>query len=200
MVESTDNIPDFPGAERLIGLLDAAVQHDHASAITATIKDSLCSLVSGGELVLPRETAGSASGHYARHLLYRSPQHGYSVVAMTWGPEQGTPLHDHAGLWCVEAVCAGRIEVTQYELLERNGEQFRFRQAGRQEAGVGSAGCLIPPHEYHTIANCGGDGTAVSLHIYADEMTICHAFEPIAGRTDWYQRQTKPLAYDSRLV
>ncbi len=27
---------------------------------------------------------------------------------MTWGPGQGTPLHDHAGIWCVEGVVEGK--------------------------------------------------------------------------------------------
>ena len=38
----------------------------------------------------------------------------------------------------------------QYELLERDGDRFRFRAAGGMHAGPGSAGSLIPPHEYHT--------------------------------------------------
>ena len=76
---------------------------------------------------------------------------------MTWGPGQGTPVHDHSGLWCVEGVWDGQLEITQYELLERDGERFRFRAAGGMHAGPGSAGSLIPPHEYHTIRNASPD-------------------------------------------
>ena len=45
---------------------------------------------------------------------------------MTWGPGQGTPLHDHAGIWCVECVVEGEMEVRQYDLVEENAGSFRF--------------------------------------------------------------------------
>ena len=35
---------------------------------------------------------------------------------MTWGPGQGTPVHDHGGLWCVEGVVEGQIAVTRYDV------------------------------------------------------------------------------------
>ena len=187
--------PDFQGADRLIAMLDAAVRLPTVADITAAIKQGLCGLVNNQELVLPRAVQTECGDHYARRLLYKSEQHGYSVVAMTWGPEQGTVLHDHAGMWCVEAVCSGRIKVTQYELLEQRGGQYRFERRGAVEAEVGSAGCLIPPHEYHTIANCCGENCAVSLHIYGGDMTQCHVFESRDG--EWYTRATRALAYDA---
>jgi predicted metal-dependent enzyme (double-stranded beta helix superfamily) len=39
------------------------------------------------------------------------------VIAMSWGPGQGTPLHDHDAMWCVEGVWLGELEITRYELL-----------------------------------------------------------------------------------
>src|SRR3546814_16841178 len=92
---------------------------------------------------------------------------------MTWAPGQGTPIHDHCGLWCVEGVWDGELEITQYELLERDGERFRFRAAGRMHAGPGSAGSLIPPHEYHTITNASGDKIATSLPHYKIGRASC---------------------------
>ena len=121
-------------------------------------------------------------------------QHGYSVVAMTWGPGQGTPLHDHSGLWCVEGVWHGELEITQYELLEQAGERFRFRAAGGMHAGPGSAGSLIPPHEYHTIRNTSSDAIAVSLHIYQAEMACCTKFPPLNG--EWFVREAAILTSD----
>ncbi len=187
--------PEFQGAGRLITMLDAAVQQPSVEQITAAIKQGLCELVNKHELVLPHAVQTECGDHYARRLLYKSDEHGYSVVAMTWGPEQGTVLHDHAGMWCVEAVCGGRIKVTQYELLEQRNAQYRFEKRGETEAAVGSAGCLIPPHEYHTIANCCGQECAVSLHIYGGDMTLCHVFESQDGQ--WYTRATRELAYDA---
>ena len=41
---------------------------------------------------------------------------------MTWGPGQRTALHDHAGIWCVEGVMEGEMEVIRYELLEEGAD------------------------------------------------------------------------------
>ena len=46
---------------------------------------------------------------YGRRLLHRDPRGRYTVVVMTWGPGQGTPIHDHANLWCVECVYRGNV-------------------------------------------------------------------------------------------
>lgn len=185
---------EFPGADELVALLDRAVAHENPEAITAAIKRELCSLISSGRLQLPDSVLETREEHYARRLVYRSPEHGYSVVAMTWGPGQGTPLHDHCGLWCVEGVCHGRIDVDQFDLVEERDGRCRFRPAESVEAGVGTAGCLIPPYEYHLIRNAGEE-TAVTLHIYEGDMTYCHTYEPVEG--EWYRRESHPLSFDS---
>ena len=114
---------------------------------------------------------------------------------MTWGPGQGTPVHDHCDLWCVEGVWDGQLENAQYKLLERDGERFRFRAAGGIQAGPGSAGSLIPPHEYHSIRNTDPDAVAVSLHIYKAPMEGCSMFMPHDG--EWYTRADKTLCTDA---
>ncbi|HEX7031036.1 MAG TPA: cysteine dioxygenase family protein [Gammaproteobacteria bacterium] len=186
---------EFKGAERLIEIVDAAMQADTEAALTDRIKQGLCTLVKSGELEMPACVCEPAADHYARRLLYRSEEHGYSMVAMTWGPGQGTPLHDHAGLWCVEAVCLGTIRVEQYELAERAGERFRFTHEDGIRASVGTAGCLIPPHEYHTIRNVSDDDCAVTLHIYGGDMECCNAFEPEGS--GWFRKVKKNLVFDA---
>ena len=188
-------LQDFKGAKRLIEEIDAAVQAGSEQAITAGIKQSLCALIRSGELEMPSCVHQPASDHYARRLLYRSDEHGYSMVAMTWGPGQGTALHDHAGLWCVEAVCVGTIKVEQYELAEQVGDRMRFTKEDLMRASVGSAGCLIPPHEYHTIANVADDACAVTLHIYGGDMECCNVFEPEGE--GWFRKVRKSLVYDA---
>lgn len=185
----------FKGAEELIALVDKAVQAGTTADITSGIKRCLCKLINSGEMQMPECVLKPVEGHYARRLLYRSPEHGYSMVAMTWGASQGTPLHDHAGLWCVEAVCQGEIEVAQYELLENNGDRYRFERSDDVHADVGTAGCLIPPHEYHTIRNAMQNGTAVTLHIYGGDMEYCNMFQP--ENDGWYRKIEKTLCFDS---
>ncbi|MBS0194318.1 MAG: cysteine dioxygenase family protein [Proteobacteria bacterium] len=186
---------DFHGRERLLSAIDAAVTCGGDQAVTTALRHALCALIRDPSVQLPACVHEPIADHYARRELYRSARHGYSVVAMTWGPHQGTPVHDHAGLWCVEGVWRGELEITQYELLERDGERFRFRAGGGMQAGPGSAGSLIPPHEYHTIRNPSPDAVAVTLHIYQAAMDHCSKFHPLDG--EWYAREGSVLSTDA---
>ncbi|WP_051247013.1 cysteine dioxygenase family protein [Thermomonas fusca] len=175
-------------------MLDAAVALGGVQAVTAALRDALTALIVDPGVCLPDYVHAPMAGHYARRELYRSPEHGYSVVAMTWAPGQGTPLHDHDGRWCVEGVWQGQLDIVQYELVEKAGERLRFRVAGRSSAGPGSAGSLIPPHEYHTIHNADPDHIAVSVHVYQAPLESCASFCP--QEDGWFVRESTRLAID----
>ncbi len=195
---SASPVPDhgeFPGHAKLVAGVDAAVAAGDEHVVTARLRHLLCAVIADPEVRLPACVHAPIADHYARRELYRSSEFGYSIVAMTWGPGQGTPIHDHAGLWCVEGVFAGQLEITQYELLESDGDRYRFRAAGGMQAGPGSAGSLIPPHEYHTIGNRSADAIAVSLHIYKAPIECCSKFQPVDG--EWHERQAAALATDA---
>ena len=181
------------GLDELIECLDRAVRAGDVEQVTRGVKDTLERLLTTGALELPAEMTSPRPDRYARRLLHKSESLGYSVLVMTWGPGQGTPLHDHAGMWCVEGVHSGNIDVTQYELLDERDGRYRFRQQGTVEANVGNAGALIPPFEYHTIANSSDREKAVTVHVYAGEMTSCTAFLP--ADDGWYDRQERQLSY-----
>jgi len=185
---------DFPGLDKLVAAVDAAVSTGDEHAVTAALRNAMCRMIRDHDVRLPECVHAPIADHYARRELYRSPTHGYSVVAMTWGPGQGTPVHDHAGLWCVEGVWDGELEIVQYELLQRDGDRFRFRAAGGMHAGPGSAGSLIPPHEYHTIRNASPDRIAISLHIYKAPMECCSKFANV--KDEWFVRESAILETD----
>ena len=173
--------------------LDAAVKLGDTDAITACVKRELENAIKAREVTLPERFHRTQPGGYARRLLYRSDALGYSAVVMTWAPGQRTPLHDHAGIWCVEGVVEGRMDVTQYDLVEESADRYRFEARGCVHAAVGSAGCLIPPFEYHVLSNAI-DRPSITLHVYGGDMTACHVFEPAGdGR---YIRRERALQYD----
>jgi len=194
MTTTTDTAAPQRGIEPLVRLVDRAVGLAGVEQITRAVQQGMSRLIHDGALELPPELRRVEDGHYARRLVYRSGDHGYVVVAMVWGPGQRTPLHDHAGTWCVEGVLEGRIEVTQYDLLERAGDRCRFRRIDSVCTGVGAAGALIPPFEYHTIANAR-DRASITLHVYGGDLTRCSVFEPEPdGR---YREREKTLGYDN---
>ena len=185
---------EFPGSRTLVEALDAAMDHATTPEITDALRNTLCDLIRDQSVQLPECVYADNADHYARRELYRSERHGYCVTAMTWGPGQGTPVHDHHGMWCVEGVWRGALEITQYQLIEHDLQRYRFNPVGSIQAGPGSAGSLIPPHEYHSIRNPSSDSIAVSLHIYSAPMTCCAVFQPLD--TQWYQRDERQLTLD----
>jgi predicted metal-dependent enzyme (double-stranded beta helix superfamily) len=184
---------DVPGLSDLIARLDDAVQLGDAAAITQAVKGELEAAIHAQAVALPARFHGVRAEGYARRLLHRSDDLGYTAVVMTWGPGQHTPLHDHAGIWCVEGVVEGRMDVTQFDLVEQTGDEYRFEEKGLVHAAVGSAGCLIPPFEYHVLANAL-DRPSITLHVYGGEMTTCHVFEPAADGAH-YVRRERSLRY-----
>lgn len=185
----------FRGRNRLIAALDAAVAASDTVTTVRALRSALCDAIRNDAIELPACVFEPCGDHYARRELYRSPERGYAVIAMTWGPSQGTPIHDHAGLWCVEGVWQGALEVRQYELLEHAGERFHFVPVGAIQAVAGSAGSLIPPHEHHAIRNASDTDIAISVHVYQDAMTHCSVFEPVGE--DWYAREVHQLQLDA---
>jgi predicted metal-dependent enzyme (double-stranded beta helix superfamily) len=180
------------GLNALLARIDAAVQLRNADAITERVKQELQDAIRAHALTLPERFCRVRPEGYARRLLHRSDHLGYTAVVMTWGPGQGTPLHDHAGIWCVEGVVSGQMDVTQFDLVEESAGGYRFEARGCVHASVGSAGCLIPPFEYHTLANAL-ETPSITLHVYGGEMTSCHVFEPAGGGR--YLRRERPLTY-----
>ncbi len=183
------------GLTTLIARLDAAVRLGDPEVITRRVKHELETAMQNGAVALPDRFHRVRPEGYARRLLHRNDDLGYTAVVMTWGPGQKTPLHDHAGIWCVEGVVEGRMDVTQFDLIDESSDAFRFEAKGCVHAAVGSAGCLIPPFEYHVLANAL-DTPSITLHVYGGEMTTCHVFEPIehveGGR---YVRRDRALCY-----
>ena len=192
---------EFRGKQKMIDAFDQAVALGNVQDTTEGVRQALIALYHDPDVELPDCCFEKIDDHYARRELYRSPDHGYSIVAMTWAPDQGTPIHDHCGLWCVESVWQGELEITQYELLDsKEDTSFQFRKCPCLNACTGSAGRLIPPHEYHTIHNRDANAPAISLHIYEKPMMQSAVFLPDSEDTNadgaWYSRTCKTLAID----
>ena len=182
----------------LIDRLCEAVRLKDVNAIGERIKNDLESFIPAEGLILPERFRKVKPESYARRLLYSDPDLGFTALVMTWGPGQRTALHDHAGIWCVEGVLEGEMEVIRYELMaEEEDGLCRFAERGSVHATAGTAGALIPPFEHHVLANARPDQASLTLHVYGGEMTHCDIFQPLAdGDAGTYRRATRQLTYD----
>ncbi|MEO1087206.1 MAG: cysteine dioxygenase, partial [Acidobacteriota bacterium] len=85
---------EFQGLDELSQRFDDAVVMAHVDDTTTAVQETLTDMLSHGRVKLPADVLRPVPGKYARRLLYRSAEHGYVVIAMIWGPDQGTALHD----------------------------------------------------------------------------------------------------------
>ena len=186
-------MPHSARLDELIRRLDEAVAINDDAIRCQNVKRVLIEEIAGRNDFLGPEYMKPVPDRYARRLLHRDPKGRYTMLAMVWDKGQGTPLHDHAGMWCVECVYQGRIRVTSYAVRGGDPETavVQFSKENEILAGVGEAGALIPPFEYHVLENA--DATpAVTLHVYGGEMTYCHVFEPVEGG---FRRRYRELSY-----
>ncbi len=171
-----------PRLRAFLSDLGTLVSSGSGSGVVHAVKDRLARFLHE-KPDLPATCVSARSDCYARHLLYRDPQGRFEVVVMAWGPGQATPVHDHAGIWCVEGVFTGVIDVTRYDITESLADDVvRLAQLEVIHAGLGECGALIPPVEYHRIAN-PYESMAITVHVYGGMMRACRTFTPRDGQT-----------------
>ena len=147
-------------------------------------------------VALPERIRQTQESSYARHLVHQECSDGFCVVAMVWGPGQGTAVHDHGGTWCVEGCVEGRLAITSYRLTDELDERLvRFERENYVEVGRGSVGCLIPPFEHHKIHN-PFEEVAITLHVYGRELCNCTRF--MKEECGAYRIEKVPLSYTTR--
>lgn len=173
--------------------LDDAVEAEDTATICENVKRVLVDVMNSKEQILSEEYLIPNPECYARRLLHKDPEGRYSAVVMVWDKSQGTPLHDHAGRWCVEGVYRGKIRVRSYNYDGKGKEGIhRFTQETEVTTGVGEAGALIPPFEYHSIEN-PDERPAITIHVYRGELFSCNAFYPL--EEGGYRRVSKTMTY-----
>ena len=121
--------PSHARVRELVRRIDEAMAPADDAGRCRAVKTVLEETFAAGTDFLTPEFLVPDPERYARRLVHRDPAHRYSIVAMVWNTGQGTPLHDHAGIWCVECVYTGRIKVTSYNCMggdpERDIVQFK---------------------------------------------------------------------------
>lgn len=189
---SSLNPPPSDALLSLISELDRAVEDCNCERTTCdSVKASLERYIGPDKPFLDASFLQPKQGHYARRLLHRDPAGRYSVIIMVWGTDQGTAIHDHGGLWCVECVYRGRIRVHSYDIGDGPSEHTHsFQKENTVIAGCGEAGALIPPFDYHVIENPFQEA-AVTVHVYGGEMSWCHCYEP--SQDGGYERIRRDL-------
>lgn len=104
---------------------------------------------------------------YLRKQLHQSAKHGYEVLLLTWGPGQGSGVHDHGGAWGGEVVLTGSLTVTEYQPAAL-AEDAELGAGAVSVLAAGKAIGLLPGNDVHRCQNLGLT-TTLSLHVYGEK-------------------------------
>ncbi|MBY0437859.1 MAG: cysteine dioxygenase family protein [Burkholderiales bacterium] len=149
-----------PSLRKLIEGTAAAALADgevEPQALLSAVRGSLVDLD-----LLAEEHRLSKPDTYTRHLLYADPNGLFSILALVWGPGQGSPVHGHH-TWCCVGVYAGELTESFYRLSPGDPHPVEVRTvtrpAGDSCFDSGTDGGI------HRIVNRSGS-IAISIHIY----------------------------------
>ncbi|HUA09878.1 MAG TPA: cysteine dioxygenase family protein [Candidatus Acidoferrales bacterium] len=165
-----------------------AVAEDRVTALAGALARLCADGFFGPDLFLPPRP-----DRYARNLVWLDPQRRFVIVGMTWAGGQGSPLHDHAGLWGAEVVVDGEMHETAFRLLERGADgRYRFERGEHRTCTRGTVGVLDPPLEYHEYGN-GGSNVAHTLHVYSGDLQSAQCFAQDGD--GWWTARRVNLSY-----
>lgn len=171
----------FPLLDDVVVLADAAMSAGTPEKIVPALVDNLRGLL-GNVGELPAALLQTSTEGYVRRELYRSPKHGYRVIAITWAPGQASPIHDHGDVWGVEAVLRGELEVVDFRSVREYEALNELLPSGQHRLSQGSVISLLPPHDLHACRNVGTREVAVSLHIYGRHLERVRSYVHLEGR------------------
>ncbi|HTV92813.1 MAG TPA: cysteine dioxygenase family protein [Verrucomicrobiae bacterium] len=176
--------------ERLIRPIAHAVRGKDATVLGGVLA-AMCE----ADTFTPEFFLPARADRYARKLIWRDPDSEFIVVAMTWAAGQGSPLHDHAGLWGAEIVVNGIMHETAFELTEHRPDgRYGFRRGAHRVCERGTVGLIVPPREHHNFGNAGKT-TAHSMHVYGGELSSAQTFSEDGD--GWWTARRVGLRYDA---
>lgn len=171
----------FPLLDDIVVLTDAAMKAGKPSQIVPRLVANLQGLLASvGEL--PAALLQADARGYVRRELYHSPAFGYRVLALTWGPGQSSPIHDHADTWGIEAVLRGELEVVDFRRVREYEALSELVPGGLHRLSPGQVIGLLPPHDLHACRNVAARQVAVSLHVYGRQLEEVRRYKHVEGR------------------
>lgn len=119
-------------------------------------------------------------GNYRRYLLHGSEGSAYSCLLIKWPPDHVTPLHDHGGVWGIELVIDGALQVEEYNAEAVNDEQTSLAPQRTTILGVCDSTAFVEPGYVHRCRNLSSRRPSLSLHVYGGMLAHFSTFHPVA--------------------
>jgi predicted metal-dependent enzyme (double-stranded beta helix superfamily) len=120
---------------------------------------------------------------YLRIPLVPAHATNYSVLLIAWPAGHNTPVHDHDGLWGIELVLDGALQVESFSLAIEDKPHLVSR--GSTVLGLGDSATFSDADFAHRCRNLSARKPALSLHVYGGELEAFRAYAKDA-RGDWH--------------
>jgi predicted metal-dependent enzyme (double-stranded beta helix superfamily) len=145
---------------------DVTAEHELVKRVADRLAD-----FNRSERWLPADFRVPCMEKYVQHVVYVSPDSGFSICSLVWCEQQATPIHDHCA-WCVVGVYEGAENETRFR-VEGDGDARRLVPIGTTQMVAGdAAGFAADGNDVHRVTN-PTQGVAISIHVYgADIRTL----------------------------
>lgn len=128
---------------------------------------------------------------FERWMLAERSRPPLTVLVMAWPPGYATPVHDHGGLWGLEATIAGALEV---ESFDKDHTDHEMRSSGRTWLGPGDATWFEGNETHaHRCRNLSRHDTALTLHVYGGDLAQYLAYEQPGPSGHWIARPRQSI-------
>jgi len=98
----------------------------------------------------------------------------YEALLILWPPGHTTPIHDHAGLWGIELVLDGVLEVESFALSLQSAPRLVARD--KSILGIGDHTSFSDADYAHRCHNLSPNQPTLSLHIYGGELDTYRSY------------------------
>lgn len=175
-------------SKRVLATIDACV-HPGKAMDVATIAQALspASTWQG----CPRTADLSPNGTlpaYRRMPLGVDGPGPYEALLILWPPGHATPVHDHQGLWGLEYVLDGVLEVESFVLTPEPAIHLEPRST--LIAGVGDYLVFSDADYAHRCRNLSKNRPALSLHVYGGSLDWYRSFHAEGEGWSWQLHQS----------
>ena len=176
----------------LYRVLDVLMQHRESAASSAlgALRDRLATLawVEGAP-----QAASFAGGEnrFRRHPLASVEAIGCSALLMYWPPGHATLPHDHGGLWGIEIVLDGALDVEEYV---RSGptDSPALTFARSLSLRAGDSAMFASSDYVHRCRNLSNVSPTLTLHVYGGVLDAYTSYDrDAAGRLAAYLQVTQ---------
>lgn len=174
-------------------IVEAALAEPDAGSVER-IRADLTSMAVHEDCPLPADFYDEADlPNYRRHLLFGDDDSAYSCLLIKWPPDHVTPLHDHGGVWGIELVIDGALQVDEFVAADLAGAPTRLTPQRSLILGVCDSTAFTDPRYVHRCRNLSSRKASLSLHVYGGMLAEFSTFRPATPGRFLPERQQASL-------